>query len=82
MQLAFANEIKEHTSLQESLIAGLLASVIAHQTHSEKLSMKDFLLHIDAFSHLVYATGVSEEQVKLMYPKILDSVIKTVEAQS
>lgn len=77
LQLAFANEASEKSTMHEAFIAGLMASVMEHQTRSCKLTTKDYLLHLDAFSYLVNACGVSADQVTRMYPKILDSVIHT-----
>lgn len=80
LQLEFANATKEESTPHEAFIAGLMASVMEHSSRSHKLSMKDYLLHLDAFCYLVNAGGVSEEQVKGMYTKILDSIIKTIES--
>ena len=77
LQLAFANEASEKSTMHEAFIAGLMASVMEHQTRACKLTTKDYLLHLDAFSYLVNACGVSADQVTRMYPKILDSVIHT-----
>lgn len=83
MQLEFANEVyPQLRSLHESFIAGLIASVLEHKRRSSQLSMKDFLLHVDAFSYLQFASGVSEEQIIRMYPKILDTVIQTLKDQT
>lgn len=79
LQLAFANKATEQSSLPEAFIAGLMASVMEHQARSCKLTMKDYLLHMDAFSYLINACGVSTYQVIRMYPKVLESVIHTIE---
>ncbi len=79
LQLAFANEANEQSSMHESFIAGLMASVMEHQARAGNLTMKDYLLHMDAFSYLVNACGVSADQVSRIYPKVLKSVIHTVE---
>ena len=79
LQLAFANEANEQSSLHESFIAGLMASVMEHHSRTGKLTMKDYLLHMDVFSYLINACGVSTDQVIRMYPKVLESVIHTVE---
>ena len=79
LQLAFANEANNQSSLHESFIAGLMASVMEHQARSCKLTMKDYLLHMDTFSYLINACGVSADQVVRMYPKVLESVIHTIE---
>lgn len=78
LQLAFANEANEQSSMHESFIAGLMASVMEHQARAGKLTMKDYLLHMDTFSYLINACGVSADQVVRMYPKVLESVIHTV----
>ncbi len=82
LQLKFANKEKVYSSLHETFIAGLMASVMEHYSRSGELSMKDYLLHLDTFCYLVNAGGVSEEDVKRMYPRILESVIKTMKSQS
>lgn len=79
LQLAFANEANEQSSMHESFIAGLMASVMEHQARAGKLTMKDYLLHMDTFSYLINACGVSADQVVRMYPKVLESVIHTIE---
>lgn len=79
LQLAFANEANEQSSMHESFIAGLMASVMEHQARTDKLTMKDYLLHMDAFSYLINACGVSADQIIRMYPKVLESVIHTIE---
>lgn len=79
LQLAFANEANEQSSMHESFIAGLMASVMEHQARTGKMTMKDYLLHMDAFSYLINACGVSNDQVIRMYPKVLESVIHTIE---
>ena len=79
LQLAFANEANNQSSLHESFIAGLMASVMEHHSRTGKLTMKDYLLHMDVFSYLINACGVSTDQVIRMYPKVLESVIHTVE---
>ena len=65
--------------MHESFIAGLMASVMEHQARAGKLTMKDYLLHMDTFSYLTNACGVSADQVVRMYPKVLESVIHTIE---
>ena len=79
LQLAFANEANNQSSLHESFIAGLMASVMEHHYRTSKLTMKDYLLHMDTFSYLINACGVSADQVVRMYPKVLESVIHTIE---
>lgn len=79
LQLAFANEANNQSSLHESFIAGLMASVMEHQSRTGKLTMKDYLLHMDVFSYLINACGVSTDQVIRMYRKVLESVIHTIE---
>lgn len=79
LQLAFANEANEQSSMHESFIAGLMASVMEHHSRTSKLTMKDYLLHMDTFSYLINACGVSADQVVRMYPKVLESVIHTIE---
>lgn len=79
LQLAFANEANNQSSLHESFIAGLMASVMEHHSRTGKLTMKDYLLHMDVFSYLINACGVSTDQVIRMYPKVLESVIHTIE---
>lgn len=79
LQLAFANEANNKSSLHESFIAGLMASVMEHHSRTSKLTMKDYLLHMDAFSYLINACGVSADQIIRMYPKVLESVIHTIE---
>lgn len=79
LQLAFANEANNQSSLHESFIAGLMASVMEHHFRTSKLTMKDYLLHMDTFSYLINACGVSADQVVRMYPKVLESVIHTIE---
>lgn len=78
LQLEFAKETKGSSLPQEAFIAGLTASVLEHISRSGKLSMKEYLLHVDALSYLVNAAGVPDEQVTVMYPKILKSVVDTV----
>ena len=82
LQLEYANETTDNSSVYEAFIAGLMASVMEHHTRTGKLSMKDYLLHLDVFSYLVNAYGVSADQVTKMYPKILDSLIHTFESNS
>ena len=79
LQLSFANETNEQSSMHEAFIAGLMASVMEHKSRSGKLSMKDYLLHMDSFSYLVNAFGVSADQVTRIYPKVLESVILAIE---
>lgn len=79
LQLAFANEANNQSSLHDSFIAGLMASVMEHHFRTSKLTMKDYLLHMDTFSYLINACGVSADQVVRMYPKVLESVIHTIE---
>ena len=79
LQLAFANEANEQSAMHESFIAGLMASVMEHHARTGKLNMKDYLLHMDAFSYLINSCGVSADQVIRMYPKVLESVIHTIE---
>ena len=79
LQLAFANEANEQSAMRESFIAGLMASVMEHHARTGKLNMKDYLLHMDVFSYLINACGVSTDQVIRMYPKVLESVIHTIE---
>ena len=79
LQLAFAKEANNQSSLHESFIAGLMASVMEHHSRTGKLTMKDYLLHMDVFSYLINACGVSTDQVIRMYPKVLESVIHTIE---
>lgn len=82
LQLKFANEAKEQSTLHEAFIAGLLASVMEHIARSGKLSQKEYLLHLDAFSYLVNASGISENQVITMYPNILKSIKDTIESDN
>lgn len=79
LQLAFAHEASEQSTMHEAFIAGLMASVMEHQARSGNLTTKDYLLHLDAFSYLVNACGLPIDQVTLMYPKVLESVINTIE---
>lgn len=79
LQLSFANKANDQSSMHESFIAGLMASAMEHQARAGKLKMKDYLLHLDVFSYLVNACGVSADQVTRIYPKVLESVILTIE---
>lgn len=82
LQLAFANEASNQSTMHEAFIAGLMASVMEHQTRSGNLTTKDYLLHMDAFSYLVNACGIPANQVTRMYSKVFESVIHTVEPRS
>lgn len=82
LQLNFANKVQDSSSLHETFIAGLMASVMEHSSRSGELSLKDYLLHMDTFCYLVNACGISEANVKQMYPKVLDSVKKVMKSQS
>lgn len=79
LQLRFAKEAIKDSNLHEAFIAGLVASVMEHKAHKEYLSYKEYLLHLDVFSWLVYAAGINEAQVSSMYPKVLDSIMKTID---
>lgn len=81
LQLEFAKNACEGSSLHEAFIAGLIASVMEHAARSGKLSMKEYLLHMDAFSYLVHAAGFEADLVSRMYPKILETVIKTMQSK-
>ncbi|OKY86199.1 MAG: hypothetical protein BHV69_02970 [Bacteroidales bacterium 52_46] len=81
LQLDFANKAYDNSSMHEAFIAGLMASVLEHKARSVSLTTKEYLLHLDAFSYLVNACGVSAVQVTRMYPKILESVIHAIESQ-
>ena len=74
-----ADSNNNQSSLHDSFIAGLMASVMEHHSRTSKLTMKDYLLHMDTFSYLINACGVSADQVVRMYPKVLESVIHTIE---
>lgn len=78
LQLAFAKKAGDQSTMHEAFIAGLMASVMEHQARSGDLTTKDYLLHLDAFSYLVNACGVSADQVTRMYPKVLESIVKVM----
>lgn len=80
LQLLFANEAGDNASLQEAFIAGLMASVMEHRSRSGELSKKDCLLHLDAFSYLVNASGFPADRVTRMYSKILDTLLHTLQS--
>lgn len=82
LQLDFANKASDQSAVQEAFIAGLMASVMEHRARSGNLTTKDYLLHLDVFSYLVNACGVSADQVSHMYPKILETIISTIESHS
>lgn len=79
LQLEFAARAECESNKHEALIAGLMASVMEHQVRSGKLTMRDYLLHMDAFSYLVTACGMPEEEAKRIYPRILESMIHAME---
>lgn len=82
MQLKIASEVyPQSPSIHEAFIAGLIGSVMEHKGRVGQLSMKALLLHVDAFSYLVHASCASEDQVKHMYSKVLESVSKTVQGE-
>lgn len=82
LQLDFTNKASDQSTMHEAFIAGLMASVMEHQARSGNLTTKDYLLHLDVFSYLVNACGVSADQVSQMYPKILETIISTIETHS
>lgn len=75
LQLRFAEEEAKASSIHEAFIAGLVASVVEHTSRAGKLTLKDYLLHMDVFSHLIFSAGIPESQVSNIYSKILDSVM-------
>ena len=76
LQLSFAKEATTQSSIHEAFIAGLMASVMANRARTGRLTMKDYLLHTDAFSYLIHAAGVDEDRVRQMYPKVLESIVE------
>ena len=82
LQLKFAKEANTQSSIHEAFIAGLMASVMENRARTGRLTMKDYLLHTDAFSYLINASGVDADQVSRMYPKVLESIVNTVNTGS
>lgn len=82
LQLDFSNKAKSQSTMHEAFIAGLMASVMEHHARSGNLTTKDYLLHLDVFSYLVNACGISSDQVIQMYPKILETIISTIDSPS
>jgi hypothetical protein len=74
LQLKFAADTSEDSCLPNSFIAGLIAAVLEHESREGTLTTKDYLLHLDVFSYLVYAAGVPSEQVCEMYPRLLKAI--------
>ena len=73
-QLMAASATEEAKSLVDAHIAGLIASVMAHYSYQKSLTLKDILLHADVFSHLLVADGTSANEVRRIYPKIVNSI--------
>ncbi len=73
-QLLAAAATEEAKTLIDAHIAGLIASVMAHYSCQTSLSLKEILLHVDVFSHLLHAYGVSSEDVRRMYPEVVKSI--------
>ena len=82
LQLSFAKEANTQSSIHEAFIAGLMASVMENRARTGRLTMKDYLLHTDAFSYLIHAAGVDANQVSRMYPKVLESIVNTIDTDS
>ena len=73
-QLLAASATEEAKTLVDAHIAGLIASVMAHYSCQSVLSLKEILLHVDVFSHLLHADGVSSEEVHKLYPEVVKSI--------
>ena len=73
-QLKAAAAMEEANSVIDAHIAGLIASAMAHYSCQQSLSMKEILLHVDVFSHLLVADGISPEEVCRIYPEIVKSI--------
>lgn len=70
-----ASKISDAENTLDRLIGGLMALVMTHFSQNGKMTTGDLLLYVDCFSHLLEAEGFEDPVIRLMYPRIVKTIV-------
>lgn len=69
----------ERVGVQETLldvhIGGLMAIIMEHLARCNRMIFGDLLIYMDCFSLLLEADGFAEDEIRLIYPRVVRSIV-------
>lgn len=75
MQLLAMSKITEADTDLDRHIGGLMAVVMEHFSRKKKIDFGDLLMYVDCFSLLLKAADFDHEEIRLMYPRITQTIM-------
>lgn len=76
MQLIAMSKIIEVDTDLDRHIGGLMAVVMEHLSRNNKIDFGDLLIYVDCFSLLLKAADFDHEEIRLMYPRIAQTIME------
>lgn len=76
MQLIAMSKIIEADTDLDRHIGGLMAVVMEHLSRNNKIDFGDLLIYVDCFSLLLKAADFDHEEIRLMYPRIAQTIME------
>lgn len=74
-QLHAMSKIADAVTELDRHIGALMAVVMDHLSRNQKLAFGQLLIYIDCFSLLLKAAGVSPDEIRTIYPRVVKTIV-------